>query len=565
MRNGLFMLFILLFAGCTTGYVVNYNKGIDEYKKGNLKNALLIFRSVRDEHPDYAPAYYGLGLIYTRLGNYPQAESAFAKAVELDKKSPEYRWALGLTYYQERDIRKAVECLESAYSISKDPKIALELGIISRKAKEYERAFKYLEIAAGSFPNEPAPLENIALVYEEQGIYDSAREYWQKALKLEKGKNWKEIQSYLDALKEWEQDKYDPVISILSPADGITVMMDSVVIKGVAFDDRKVSRVVVNGREVEKERGIAVIPSGIHFEPKSIVSFSVKVPLLEGENIITCEVYDGLNKYSTASVKVIRGATIAKKELVRPRLFGVFIGIDKFVDRDVPALKYAVNDAKALYRFFNYQKDLFKEVNLQLIAGKDATRKKIIKALAYELGKASPEDVVIVFIAGHGYKEGGEYYFLPYDADLSNLFGTGIGEREFEGILKRIKSRRLLLFTDTCHSGGILLAERGMTERRFFEELAKAQGRVAITASDFSEVSYERKEFKHGLFTYYLLKALRGTADVNKDGIITITEIYRYISTKIPEMTRGDQHPQLLLPEGKLSGDIPVAMVEKGR
>jgi len=41
---------------------------------------------------------------------------------------------------------------------------------------------------------------------------------------------------------------------------------------------------------------------------------------------------------------------------------------------------------------------------------------------------------------------------------------------------------------------------------------------VILTASDANELSMERDDMKHGVFTYYLLEGLRGKADLIKMG-----------------------------------------------
>ena len=46
-----------------------------------------------------------------------------------------------------------------------------------------------------------------------------------------------------------------------------------------------------------------------------------------------------------------------------------------------------------------------------------------------------------------------------------------------------------------------------------------------------------------GVFTYYLLEGLRGMADLDGDGVITVDEQYTYVSKKVPEATGKNQNP----------------------
>jgi hypothetical protein len=43
----------------------------------------------------------------------------------------------------------------------------------------------------------------------------------------------------------------------------------------------------------------------------------------------------------------------------------------------------------------------------------------------------------------------------------------------------------------------------------------------------------EDEGHRHGLFTYYLLRALRGESDVNRDGEVTLGEAIAYVGQKV--------------------------------
>ena len=50
---------------------------------------------------------------------------------------------------------------------------------------------------------------------------------------------------------------------------------------------------------------------------------------------------------------------------------------------------------------------------------------------------------------------------------------------------------------------------------------------------------------RHGVFTYYLLRGLKGAANANSDQIVTIRELYTYVHTKVREYTTNVQTPVL--------------------
>jgi uncharacterized caspase-like protein len=55
------------------------------------------------------------------------------------------------------------------------------------------------------------------------------------------------------------------------------------------------------------------------------------------------------------------------------------------------------------------------------------------------------------------------------------------------------------------------------------------------------------------------LEGLRGQADMDKDGVITVDEIYRYTSMMVPHATRQTQHP---VRKGETTGDIILGTVK---
>jgi uncharacterized caspase-like protein len=310
----------------------------------------------------------------------------------------------------------------------------------------------------------------------------------------------------------------------------------------------------VNGTKFNAERGMEI--DQIAGAPTSKM-IDASIPLNAGSNEIRLEARDITGSVSNEIIKVLRN---------KPKLFGLFIGIGRYADKEIPTLTYAKNDAEELYRLFAQQK-AFESPQLRLLIDEQATRANITEGLAYFLAKAAPQDLAIIFLAGHGMQEAGEYFFIPYDAVKANLFGTAVKDVEFESSMRRIVARRVILLTDTCHSGGIVSTtrNRGSADgmHNYLQTLTKAEGRITISASEFSEVSLEDARLQHGIFSYYLLQGLLGGADSNQDQMVGVMELYRYISEKIPDVTRGAQHPVLLVPEGKLMGDIPVAEIKK--
>ena len=97
---------------------------------------------------------------------------------------------------------------------------------------------------------------------------------------------------------------------------------------------------------------------------------------------------------------------------------------------------------------------------------------------------------------------------------------------------------------------------------KLLTRIAGVRGGIAIfSASSAQEFSYEDKKWGggHGVFTYYLVTGLRGAADANADGIITIRELYDYVYRKVAESTGGKQHPEL---KGNFDNSLPLSVIK---
>jgi uncharacterized caspase-like protein len=64
---------------------------------------------------------------------------------------------------------------------------------------------------------------------------------------------------------------------------------------------------------------------------------------------------------------------------------------------------------------------------------------------------------------------------------------------------------------------------------------------------------------RQGAFAYYLIKGLKGSADRNKDGIITLEELFRYVKANVLSFTNNEQTPVI---EGNASRNMPMSTIK---
>ncbi len=254
----------------------------------------------------------------------------------------------------------------------------------------------------------------------------------------------------------------------------------------------------------------------------------------------------------------------------KPVLWGLAIGVSKYTSTSI-SLKYADQDALKLERFFkSHEGKSFSEVHFKTLINENVTRNSIIEGITTHLGKAAPNDIIFIFMAGHGIKhrQSGSYYFMPSDSDFSNLLSTGLRMSDFEESVRILSQNvdKIIVAMDTCHAGAL---EVGMRSVGGGEDLAgaisAASGMYILSASKAGEVSLESHEFRldpdftgHGAFTYSLVHAMRGEADYDQDGYVSLNEMFQFVSRQVPRLTNGQQHPYF-----RMQGtDLPLVRIQ---
>ncbi len=240
--------------------------------------------------------------------------------------------------------------------------------------------------------------------------------------------------------------------------------------------------------------------------------------------------------------------------------FAVVVGISRYANSSsgFSNLKYADRDAQAVRDFLlSPDGGSFPKENVRLLLNEDATSQNVRSAFFTFLTRAQPDDEVVIYIAGHGAPDPNDprnLYLLTYDTKLEDMGGTAFPMYQMQDVFNRVlKAKRVVTFADTCHSYGFS-GERDPKKKtnnlfnQYVARYANAADRAVITASNISQLSEESDQWGggHGVFTFYLLKGLRGDADMNKDGTVTAGELFAYVHDNVEKATGGNQSPMAL-------------------
>ena len=187
-----------------------------------------------------------------------------------------------------------------------------------------------------------------------------------------------------------------------------------------------------------------------------------------------------------------------------------FIGVDKYQDPDIRELGGARRDALALWALFS---DTLPDVQARLLVNEEATLENVQSAFDDTLGRADPDDTVVLSISCHGSRD---HRIAVYDTLISRLTETTIPMGELASRFKASRAKAILCILDCCFSGAApaRVLEDSPIPRDISSPLSEFAGigRILLAASKTDEPAFEIPGDRHGLLTKALLETLETDA-----------------------------------------------------
>lgn len=256
---------------------------------------------------------------------------------------------------------------------------------------------------------------------------------------------------------------------------------------------------------------------------------------------------------SSAPIRPQSPPPVQRAEAAAPKLFILAVGVSKYAnssyDLDLPA-----KDALDFYNVVLQQRrsKLYRDVEAHVLTDKSATRANILDGLEWLKKNVTPDDMAILFLAGHGYsRPDRSYFFIAHDADVDHLEQTAVSNEQITNLITSIKGQRLF-FIDTCHAGNALGGARFSTEiSHMVSDLTSEENAVIVfSSSTGKQFSLEKTEWGNGAFTKVLVQGIQGAADFKGTGKITQKGLDFYLSDEVSRLTEGQQTPLTIIPFG---------------
>ena len=231
-------------------------------------------------------------------------------------------------------------------------------------------------------------------------------------------------------------------------------------------------------------------------------------------------------------------ATNQQTQLGKLRI--LLVGINQYNDVELPSLKYSALDCQGLGEALSEATDKSRELILHHdFADLKPELALVRNSLKEIVTSAQTGDTILFYFSGHGILDAPtqQVYLCLGDTKKQQLTTTGLPLREIFQLLGNCRASQQLIWLDACHSGGMTL--RGTTRislpnptsqlvKVLRRKAEQSQGFYALLSCDHSQQSWEFPELGHGVFTYYLMRGLRGEA-ADAQGIIEADALYQYV------------------------------------
>ncbi|MBH0188762.1 MAG: hypothetical protein HP493_07900 [Nitrospira sp.] len=247
----------------------------------------------------------------------------------------------------------------------------------------------------------------------------------------------------------------------------------------------------------------------------------------------------------------------------------IAIGVGRFRDEHVPAVKYADRDAEVTAGYLRAIGGVPGD-RVHVLVDKFALKADLAETFDEWLPKrVDAETVVYVYFAGRVLVDGmnGAVSLVPYDGTIASpnrLYPV----RHIQEVLAKLPIQRAIMMFEVSldPSPG---ADPGTTPQADWGDGADdEQGDVMWMVGNRNlQEAHVYEQGKHGLFTYYVLRGLQGLADADRDGTVVAGELCTYVRGEVIHAAReqfGNAQQPLCSPPPGQGAVVRIHPMAKG-
>lgn len=250
------------------------------------------------------------------------------------------------------------------------------------------------------------------------------------------------------------------------------------------------------------------------------------------------------------------------------RMIAVVVGVNECDNDKIPRLACALNDAESVYTTLRHS-HREAEFHVMILTApalnkdtKRATKANILQAMHEAADIAGAKDTLVFFFAGHGGMVDQRPCLMPCDVQLDAgnqeaVAASLIPVDELQDIFEGHPCQRRVMLIDCCQ-GDLVLGNgthdiddapqesgawrAGLPVSDSFVDAfqQRPRGWSVLLSCGPNEVSLEDPQWgNHGIFSHFLSTGLRGEADLDGDGVVSLAEFAQYLANRVPQQAEA--------------------------
>lgn len=307
------------------------------------------------------------------------------------------------------------------------------------------------------------------------------------------------------------------------------------------------------------------------------------------ENKISVRVYNAEGWLKSEEIELSYKPGFARIATHQTSLYAVAIGTSDY-NGDNLDLQFASDDAQAMATAISSAgSQLFGDrVHTYLLtteSGPDSfpSKTNIQTTLKEIANKAFPQDILLLFMSGHGVTYGSaekaNFYYLTKDIASEDLSDSeirknyAISDDELTAWINQITALKQVMIVDACNSGKVVenlhTARKAVNSTQVIalDRMKDRTGMFVLAGSAPDKSSFEATEFGQGLLTYSLLSGMKGGI-IQQNEAVDVMKLFQFSRDEVPKLAKrvnginDTQTPMMAFPSGGASFDIGIITSE---
>lgn len=255
----------------------------------------------------------------------------------------------------------------------------------------------------------------------------------------------------------------------------------------------------------------------------------------------------------------------------QPNSVGIAIGVGAFRDPAVPAMRFAAHDAEVMGGYFKTVLGVPPQ-KVKVLSDAKALKDDLIEVFEQWLPKqGSPQATVYIYLSGRAVvdQETGVVSLLPYDGTRAAASRTFSLARLQRALTKASVKQAVLMLDLSLEPSSGSDPGRAVPPRWTQQDSGGEPDRTMLMIGNSGmQEAQAYQPGQHGLFTYFLLKGLRGAADLDKSGHVLTGELCAYVHGQVSAVTQtqaGNPQQTICLPAAGEGASLRGISVTKTR